>query len=166
MWNPVCNYFFLLIPPFWNYFSCQRLSFSFTYFCMCIIYPKSNSFHMYLYQNNIVLLFTDSNRPELYEEVKLFRNAREREKWGFGVYLCNWFTGIGTQVYSQTQQYVIPYLLHSLALVNILLSEEPLFFVRKNSKFDCLLLHNYWMINITLLFDFHVFWGHRFFFQW
>jgi hypothetical protein len=27
-----------------------------------------------------LLLFTDSNRPELYEEVKLFRNAREREK--------------------------------------------------------------------------------------
>ena len=30
--------------------------------------------------NSLFLTFSDSNRPELYEEIKLFRNAREREK--------------------------------------------------------------------------------------
>lgn len=34
----------------------------------------SNS-HKYL------LIFVLDNRPELYEEVKLYHNAREREKW-------------------------------------------------------------------------------------
>jgi hypothetical protein len=48
-------------------------------FLFVLFIPRAIPF-IYIHKNNIVLLFTDSNRPELYEEVKLFRNAREREK--------------------------------------------------------------------------------------
>lgn len=153
--NQSWNVNFNIIPPFWNYFSCQWLSFSFTY-----------SLHMYLHQNNIVLLFTDSNRPELYEEVKLFRNAREREKWGFGVYLCNWFTAHGTQAYSQTQPSVIPYLLQGLALLNILLSEERLFlWERTQNLIVCCCITTEWLTLLCYLISICVE-ATDFFFQW
>jgi hypothetical protein len=48
---------------------------------------------------------------------------------------------VKVSLYSQTQSSVVHYLLDGLILLcSLFLS---LFFVSKNSKFDCLLLHNY-----------------------